>query len=71
MEKCVSDITYIPTLKGHIYSTLIMDLYDREINGWRISVRLKARQTILTTLQATSYNRLLNKKCEPKDQLLG
>jgi transposase InsO family protein len=35
-EKWVSDITYIKTLQGRLYLTIIMDLYDRKIIGLAI-----------------------------------
>jgi putative transposase len=33
----VSDITYLDTLEGHCYLTLITDLYSRKIVGWNVS----------------------------------
>jgi transposase InsO family protein len=35
-QKWVSDVTYIPTRKGWLYLSAIMDLYSRMIVGWSI-----------------------------------
>ena len=36
-EKWVSDITYLPTLNGWQYLTVIIDLWDRKVIGWNIA----------------------------------
>lgn len=36
-QKWVSDVTYIPTRKGWLYLSAIMDLYSRMIAGWSMS----------------------------------
>lgn len=43
----VSDITYIRTLEGWLYLTIIMDLYNRKIVGWSMSERLTAKRTTI------------------------
>jgi len=49
----VSDITYIRTLEGWLYLTIILDLYNRKIVGWAMSDRLTAKKTtILAFIQA-------------------
>lgn len=45
----VSDITYLPTTKGFLYLTIILDLFDRKIIGWNLS---NGMQTKLTTIPA-------------------
>jgi putative transposase len=36
-QKWVSDVTYIPTRKGWLYLSAIMDLYSRMIVGWSMN----------------------------------
>ena len=43
----VSDITYIRTLEGWLYLTIILDLYNRKIVGWSMSDRLTAEKTTI------------------------
>lgn len=43
----VSDITYIRTLEGWLYLTIILDLYNRKIVGWSMSDRLTAKRTTI------------------------
>jgi len=43
----VSDLTYIRTLEGWLYLTVIIDLADRKVIGWSTSSSLKASETIL------------------------
>jgi len=45
----VSDITYIRTMAGWLYLTIVLDLFNRQIVGWSISHRLTA---ITTTIPA-------------------
>lgn len=40
-QRWVSDITYIPTVEGWLYLSVIMDLFSRKIIGWSMSERLK------------------------------
>jgi len=62
----VSDITYIPTVQGWLYLTIIMDLADRRIIGWSISDSLKTSDTVIpawnmargpAVIFATAYDR--------------
>jgi len=39
-EKWVADITYIPCRQGKLYLASILDLYTKEIVGWRLSDRM-------------------------------
>ena len=42
----VSDITYIDTMEGFMYLSLVTDAYSRKIIGWDISPKLKASGAI-------------------------
>ena len=53
----VSDITYLPTRQGWLYVTIIMDLFDRKIIGWAMSVDLKAESTVLMAWEMACKNR--------------
>jgi len=53
----VSDITYLPTRQGWLYVTMIMDLFDRKIIGWAMSVDLKAESTVLMAWEMACKNR--------------
>ncbi|WP_241243166.1 IS3 family transposase [Paenibacillus whitsoniae] len=39
-EKWVADITYIPCCQGKLYLASILDLYTKEIVGWKLSGRM-------------------------------
>lgn len=43
----VSDITYIRTLEGWLYLTIVLDLYHRKIVGGSMSDRLTAKTTVI------------------------
>jgi len=45
-----SDITYILTLAGWLYLTVILDLFNRQIVGWSMSHRLTANTTTIPAL---------------------
>ena len=47
----VSDITYIPTLNGWLYLTVIIDLEDRKIIGWSFSHGLTAEETSMAAFR--------------------
>ena len=47
----VSDITYIPTRKGWLYLTVIIDLYNRQVVGWAMSNNLHASSTTIPALK--------------------
>jgi transposase InsO family protein/transposase-like protein len=53
----VSDITYIQTLNGFLYLTVIMDLYDRKIVGWSLGSKLKTDNTTLPAWRMAVLNR--------------
>ncbi len=57
----VSDITYLATLEGFMYLTVILDLYDRKIVGWSLSKGLKTQETVL----AVWYRALANRPIQP------
>lgn len=42
----VSDITYIDTVEGFMYLSLITDLYSRKIVGWNLGESLQASESI-------------------------
>ncbi|MBN2603268.1 MAG: IS3 family transposase, partial [Candidatus Thermoplasmatota archaeon] len=46
----VSDITYIRTMAGWLYLTIVLDLFNRQIVGWSISHRLTAITTTIPAL---------------------
>lgn len=45
-EKCVSDITYIPTDEGFLYLAGILDLHDKSIVGWAMADHMKKELVI-------------------------
>jgi len=47
----VSDITYIQTLQGFLYLTVIVDLFDRKVIGWSICDGLTAEETTLSAFR--------------------
>lgn len=52
----VSDITYLPSEKGWLYLTTVMDLGDRRVIGWALSQPMKAQDNTLAALKkAVSY----------------
>jgi putative transposase len=53
----VSDITYIRTLEGWLYLTIIMDLADRKIIGWALSSSMHASTTIIPAWRMAVRNR--------------
>jgi transposase InsO family protein len=56
-EKWVSDITYLRTLCGWIFLTVIIDLYDRKVIGWALSDRLEACVSTVPALKMAVKNR--------------
>lgn len=59
-EKCVSDITYLPTCEGFLYLTTIIDLFDRKVIGWSISDEMTTQKTVIAALVKAVNNRVLN-----------
>ena len=57
-EKWVSDITYLRTLCGWVYLTVVIDLYDRKVIGWALSDGLEACETTIPALKMAVKNRL-------------
>jgi len=53
----VSDITYIETLKGWAYLTVIIDLFDRKVIGWSISDNLSTESTVMKAWYMAIGNR--------------
>lgn len=53
----VSDITYVRTLSGWLYLTVIIDLFDRKVVGWSMSHTMKAEQTTIKAWRMAVKNR--------------
>jgi putative transposase len=53
----VSDITYIKTVTGWLYLTVVLDLADRKIVGWALSQSMKAKDTTVAALKMAITNR--------------
>lgn len=47
-----TDITYVPTQKGFVYLSCIMDLYSRRIVAWELAPTLEARYVIQAVRKA-------------------
>lgn len=60
----VSDITYIKTMKGWLYLTVILDLFDRKVVGWSQSADMSAENTSIAAWKMAVKNR------PPSDKLL-
>ena len=60
-RKWVSDLTYIWTLQGWLYLTIILDLFDRRVVGWALSERM---HTSVTTIAALD-NAIRRERPEP------
>lgn len=58
----VSDITYIQTIKGFMYLTVIMDLFDRKIIGWSLSDTMNTKATTLPAWEMAINNREITKE---------
>ena len=58
----VSDITYIKTLQGWLYLTVIIDLFDRKVIGWSFSRSLKAAHTSIPAWKMAVRNRMITRK---------
>jgi transposase InsO family protein len=55
--KWVSDITYLRTLDGWIYLTVVLDLFDRKVIGWAFSSDMETVHTTLPALRMAFKNR--------------
>ena len=58
----VSDITYIKTLQGWLYLTVIIDLYDRKVIGWSFSRSLKATCTVIPAWRMAVRMRMITQR---------
>jgi putative transposase len=53
----VSDLTYIRTLEGWLYLTVIIDLADRRVIGWSLSNSMHTTATIIPAWRMAVRNR--------------
>ena len=53
----VSDITYIKTRQGWLYLTTVIDLGDRKIISWALSVTVKAIDTVIPAFKMAQMTR--------------
>lgn len=60
-EVWVSDITYVKTVKGWLYLTTIIDLYDRQVIGWSLSTSLYTNKTIVLAWKMAVSKRTITK----------
>ena len=58
----ISDITYIRTLAGWLYLTVVLDLADRKVIGWALSDNMKAKDTTIAALRMAVKNRPLSQE---------
>jgi transposase InsO family protein len=56
-EKWVSDITYLRTVGGWLYLTVVLDLFDRKVIGWAFSGDMTAEHTTVPALAMALMNR--------------
>ena len=56
-RKWVSDITYLRTIIGWVYLTVILDLFDRKIIGWSLSGSLETVHATIPALKMAVKNR--------------
>ena len=61
-EKWVSDITYIPSKKGWLYLTVIIDLADRMVVAWNLSKDLHTENTVLKAMNEALIKRSVKKE---------
>jgi len=55
--KWVSDITYLRTINGWVYLTIVLDLFDRKIIGWALSLGMEASETTIAAFEMAVKNR--------------
>lgn len=53
----ISDITYIKTLEGWLYLTVVVDLADRKVIGWALSQTMKTSDTVIPAWKMAIKNR--------------
>lgn len=58
----VSDITYIRTMKGWLYLTVILDLFDRKVIGWSLSKDMSAEKTSIAAWRMAVKNRPISQE---------
>jgi len=56
-QKWVSDITYLRTIVGWLYLTVIIDLFDRKVIGWSFSDNMETVNTTIVALMMAVRNR--------------
>jgi transposase InsO family protein len=56
-EKWVSDITYLRTVGGWVYLTVVLDLYDRKVIGWALSADMETAHTTIPAVNMAFSNR--------------
>jgi transposase InsO family protein len=56
-QKWVSDITYLRTIVGWLYFTVIIDLFDRKVIGWSFSANMETVNTTVAALNMAVQNR--------------
>jgi transposase InsO family protein len=60
-QKWVSDITYLRTIAGWLYFTVIIDLFDRKVIGWSFSNNMETVNTTVAALKMAYKNRRAEK----------
>jgi excisionase family DNA binding protein len=56
-QKWVSDITYLRTIAGWVYLTVVRDLYHRKVIGWALSSGMETSETTIAALEMALKNR--------------
>ena len=56
-QKWVSDITYLRTMNGWLYLTVVIDLFDRKVIGWASSNTLEVANTTISAFEMAIKNR--------------
>jgi transposase InsO family protein len=55
--KWVSDITYLRTIVGWVYLTVVLDLFDRKVIGWALSNSMETERTTIAAFKMAVKNR--------------
>lgn len=58
----VSDITYVKTEEGHLYLSLITDLYSKKIMGYNLSDNLKTEGCLAALRMALNERKFTNRR---------
>lgn len=56
--KWVSDITYIKVKSKWLYLTTVIDLFDRKVIGWALSITMSTNHTTIPALKMALNNRI-------------